>query len=74
MMLRSAASPGSVGSAGRRWRKVASSYRCQIADRPLPACFPVPWLLTGVSKFSPRKVSRSLACRSPGTAFRWTIQ
>ncbi len=35
MMLRSAASPGSVGSAGRRWRIVASSYRCQSADRPL---------------------------------------
>ncbi len=34
MMLRSAASPGSVGSAGRRWRIVASSYRCQNADRP----------------------------------------
>ena len=35
MMLRSAASPGFVGSAGRLWRIVASSYRCQNADRPL---------------------------------------
>jgi hypothetical protein len=35
MMLRSAASPGSVGSAGRRWRIVASSYRCQLPAGPL---------------------------------------
>src|SRR5690606_7686639 len=34
MMLRSAASPGSVGSVGRHWRIVASSYRCQFAGRP----------------------------------------
>src|SRR5690606_3195769 len=34
MMLRSAASPGSVGWAGRPWRKVASSDRCQTAGRP----------------------------------------
>ena len=35
MMLRSAASPGSVGSAGRRWHIVASSYRCQTPTGPL---------------------------------------
>ena len=35
MMLRSAASPGSVGSAGRRWHIVASSYRCQSPTGPL---------------------------------------
>ena len=34
MMLRSAASPGSVGSAGRRWHIVASSYRCQLPTGP----------------------------------------
>src|SRR5690606_11375282 len=34
MMLRSAASPGSVGLAGRYWRIAASSYRCQYSDRP----------------------------------------
>ena len=35
MMLRSAASPGSVGSVGRRWHIVASSYRCQTSADPL---------------------------------------
>jgi len=39
MMLRSAASPGSVGSAGRRWRTVASSYRCQMPTGPLLSYF-----------------------------------